>query len=218
MSESFVEEPDPSSPAMTVSYSEFVRDLCKPGEALLAEMTPSKLHLWHMSSAMGGEVAELSEVYRGSEVEREYLPLSAARREGFVEEFGDLGFYCEGVTQTLELAEAAADPQFGTTVTEEAFRLTTTGNPPQDDPLDELVVAYGNHFDAVKQWVIYNKPLNAVSIMATLLVVVRIIDNLIAECDISPAEIELHNRKKLAKRYNKLKYSDADAAARADKA
>ena len=48
------------SEAVAVPYQDFVWRLCKPGEVLLGEMTASKVHMWHMVSAILGEAAELT--------------------------------------------------------------------------------------------------------------------------------------------------------------
>ena len=89
------ESVDVSNPA---SYGRFVESRTKPGEEIVAEMTPFKAHLLHMALGAMTEVGEIgttikAHVFYGKELDLENL----------TEEFGDLEFYIEGLRSKLEI-------------------------------------------------------------------------------------------------------------------
>lgn len=89
------ESVDVSNPA---SYGRFVESRIKPGEEIVAEMTPFKAHLLHMTMGAMTEVGEIgttikAHVFYGKELDLENL----------IEELGDLEFYIEGLRGKLEI-------------------------------------------------------------------------------------------------------------------
>ena len=89
------ESVDVSNPA---SYGRFVESRTKPGEEIVAEMTPLKAHLLHMTMGAMTEVGEIgttikAHVFYGKELDLENL----------IEELGDLEFYIEGLRGKLEI-------------------------------------------------------------------------------------------------------------------
>ena len=89
------ESVDVSNPA---SYGRFVESRTKPGEEIVAEMTPFKAHLLHMTMGAMTEVGEIgttikAHVFYGKELDLENL----------IEELGDLEFYIEGLRGKLEI-------------------------------------------------------------------------------------------------------------------
>lgn len=91
-------EPESVDVLDPASYGRFVDKLTKPGDEILAEMTPFKAHLLHMALGAMTEVGEIgttikAHVFYGKELDLENL----------TEEFGDLEFYIEGLRSKLEI-------------------------------------------------------------------------------------------------------------------
>lgn len=74
-----------------VNYSDFVRALCKPGEAIIADLTPASAHLLHMLVGLAGELAELVD-----------------EEANVLEELGDACFFIEGSKQAY--AQLTGEP------------------------------------------------------------------------------------------------------------
>lgn len=214
------------SEAVTVPYQDFVWRLCKPGEVLLGEMTASKVHMWHMVSAILGEAAELTqcmEALAANEITREEA------RENVTEELGDLDFYCVGCQKTAECqhpkseeyANAVLDAFNATdfSLVEAFYGLRWNGSPP--DRLAALtarvVGAAERVFDIGKQWFIYNKAFDRKSLEVAIMVLQHTLKVVRLVWELTEQEVEDYNRRKLQLRYNKLVYSDQHAHERADK-
>ena len=69
-----------------ITRTNLVAALAKHGDAILAELTPNKCHLWHMATGIIGEAAEL---------------IVADSRGNIIEEIGDIKFYIEGMLQGI---------------------------------------------------------------------------------------------------------------------
>lgn len=82
-----------------IKHDEMVAALCKPGEAILASLTPEKCHAWHMASCVPGEGGELFDA-----VKKWVLYEKPLDRANVVEELGDLEFYMEGLRQGLGIS------------------------------------------------------------------------------------------------------------------
>jgi NTP pyrophosphatase (non-canonical NTP hydrolase) len=78
------------------TYQEMVQALTKPGEDILASLTPEKCHLWHMVTGVSGEAGELLDAAKKHVISNGKLDI-----ENVIEELGDLEFYLEGVRQYL---------------------------------------------------------------------------------------------------------------------
>lgn len=81
---------------MQIHYPDMVATLAKPGEDILASLTPIKCHLWHMGSCIPGEAGELFDAVKKFVIYNKPLD-----RLNVVEELGDLEFYMEGLRQGL---------------------------------------------------------------------------------------------------------------------
>lgn len=81
---------------MKVNHSEMVTKLAKPGEAILATMTPHKMNLLHMSSKLCSEAGEAMDAV--GKLCFYDKPLDVAN---VIEELGDMEFYMEGIRQAL---------------------------------------------------------------------------------------------------------------------
>lgn len=84
---------------MTVTeqqHSDMVRQLSKPGEHIISEMTAQQAHLLHMAVGVSGEAGELLDAVKKHVIYRKPIDF-----ENVIEELGDLEFYINGVRQAL---------------------------------------------------------------------------------------------------------------------
>ena len=84
-----------------IDHKDMVKQLAKPGETILKEMTPENAHLLHMSMGLAGEVGEAVDaikkaVFYCKEIDYEHV----------IEELGDIEFYLEGLRQGLGITRA----------------------------------------------------------------------------------------------------------------
>lgn len=82
------------------SYSDMVRRLKKPGDEILASLTPEKVDAIHMILGIAGEAGELVDAYKKWAIYRKDLD-----RENVIEEIGDMLFYLEGLMQNVGVTE-----------------------------------------------------------------------------------------------------------------
>lgn len=80
------------------NYREFVRALCKPGEAIKAEITPEDCHRLHMAVGVSGEAGELLDAIKKAAIYRKPLDIANVR-----EEAGDILFYLTGLLDSLDI-------------------------------------------------------------------------------------------------------------------
>lgn len=170
-----------------ITHPELVARLVKPGDAILATLTPEKADAWHMASCIPGEAGELFDAVMKQD------------EANAIEELGDLEFYIEGLRTPL-----------GITREETLFDVGDT------DTLSLPGVA-ADVFDAAKRWVIYNKPLDRDLLVLTLAKLEYVLDALRTVTGISRAATLAGNILKLGERYSSLSYSDQQAQDRADK-
>lgn len=71
----------------TFDYAQFVNALCKPGEQILRELTPSDCHLLHMAMLHASEAAELLDAVKKAVIYRKPID-----RINVKEELGDSEF------------------------------------------------------------------------------------------------------------------------------
>ncbi len=76
------------------SHAAMVARLQKPGETILAEMTPAQAQLQHMAMGLAGEAGEVLDAIKKHTIYQKPID-----RENVVEELGDLEFYMQGVRQ-----------------------------------------------------------------------------------------------------------------------
>jgi NTP pyrophosphatase (non-canonical NTP hydrolase) len=81
---------------LEAGHADMVEALTKPGEAILASLTPEKCHAWHMASCVPGEAGELFDA-----VKRWVIYEKPLDRANVVEELGDLEFYMQGLRSRL---------------------------------------------------------------------------------------------------------------------
>lgn len=84
--------------AVEIEFDEMVRALVKPGETILAEITPEQAHLMHMLLLLSGEVGELVDALKKWIIYRKPL-----NRVNLVEEMGDIEFALEAIRQVFRM-------------------------------------------------------------------------------------------------------------------
>jgi NTP pyrophosphatase (non-canonical NTP hydrolase) len=82
-----------------IQFDAMVKALAKPGEAILASLTPEKCHLLHMAVGISGEAGELLDAVKKAVVYNKPLDI-----ENVIEELGDLEFYMEGLREKLGIS------------------------------------------------------------------------------------------------------------------
>lgn len=85
-----------AAPVAETSHHEMVVKLQKPGEAILAQMTPLKIMCLHMAGGAASEGGELFDA-----IKRWALFGKELDRENVVEELGDLEFFMAGLRENL---------------------------------------------------------------------------------------------------------------------
>ena len=181
------------------NYSQMVADLIKPGEDIIATLTPENANILHMAVGLVGEAGELLEHFCANEIVAATIPDSE-----MIEEFGDAEFYFEGLCQSMQVV----------------VELSSTRS---YDPLciPRYVVATTDMLDLVKKMVVYNKAINVTVFVNTLTNVRICLDRAYDYYGLTQAEALEHNMNKLLKgdtaRYKEGVYSDEAAQARRDK-
>jgi NTP pyrophosphatase (non-canonical NTP hydrolase) len=118
-----LKEPKMSDSTSTPPFSEMVRALAKPGEAILKSLTADKCAAWHMASCLPSEAGELFDA-----VKREVIYCKPLDRVNVIEEMGDIEFYLEGLRQvygitreeTIAANQAKLAVRYGTTYSDRA--------------------------------------------------------------------------------------------------
>lgn len=85
--------------ASHIDHSSLVRALCKPGQAIIAELSAIKAHALHMAVGISGEAGELLDIVKKTAIYGKPIDLQHA-----IEELGDLEFYMEGLRQALGIS------------------------------------------------------------------------------------------------------------------
>jgi len=81
------------------AHKELVRNLVKPGEAIVKELDPAKAELLHMAVGISGEAGELLDAIKKYTMYNKPMDM-----DNVIEELGDLEFYMEGLRQVLRLS------------------------------------------------------------------------------------------------------------------
>jgi hypothetical protein len=177
------------------NYQRMVKDLVKPGEDILATLTPMRANLMHMAIGLAGEASELLEHFCTDE---------PTPHSSIIEELGDGEFYLEGICQAMHLTIALTGSYF-------------------QNPLSipRYVVAAGDVLDAVKKMVVHNKDIDLMDLVNKLTEVRVCLDRVYSYYSITQEEALAHNMHKLLKgdtaRYKDGVYSDEAAQLRSDK-
>jgi NTP pyrophosphatase (non-canonical NTP hydrolase) len=81
-----------------IKFEDMVAALVKPGEAILASLTPHDCHVLHMAVGISGEAGELLDAVKKAVIYRKPIDM-----ENVIEEVGDVLFYLEGVCQGFNI-------------------------------------------------------------------------------------------------------------------
>jgi NTP pyrophosphatase (non-canonical NTP hydrolase) len=171
-----------------IKHPDMVKTLKKPGNDIIATLTPEKADAWHMASCIPGEAAELHDACLNND------------KENALEELGDIQFYVEGLRQACSID-----------------RNETLTSKIIDVSVDQIPGLAGLVFDAVKKWVIYNKSFDREAIVKALTQFELGLAAASIKFDLTYEQSLTHNIGKLGERYKGFKYSDKAAQDRADK-
>lgn len=173
---------------VTDRHANMVAALAKPGMDILAELTARKCDLWHHTTGVVTEAAEL---------------LNFEDDENLKEELGDLEFYLCGVRQNLALTRA---------------EVPETSLQHGGASIHEFVVFWaGELMDCVKKVVIYGQDPDLARIVETLFELDVRIESIYKFRGFTREDALDANMTKLAKRYPNFEYTDHRAKERADK-
>ena len=181
-----------------ITLVDMVARLQKPGEEILASLTPFKCNLWHHGMGLAGEFIEL------------HLAILNNDRDNFKEEAGDFIFFAQGI---LTACAEVLHPKVDISVE----RLTETGCLETAVKHRSFGQATDKAVDLIKKHIIYGKDFDPVEIQ---IAVTEALGFLIAKAhrfSLTVEEVIEHNKAKLAVRYNGFVYSDQAAKDRKDK-
>lgn len=77
-------------------FRDMVNALAKPGEQIIATLSPDKAHELHMAVGISGESGELLDAIKKYVIYNKPLDI-----ENVIEELGDLEFYMQGLRESL---------------------------------------------------------------------------------------------------------------------
>lgn len=178
------------------SHSQMVMELAKPGQAITESLTPSKAHVWHMTSCLMGEAGELLE------------GINRFDKSNIIEELGDLEFYMEGLRIELKFNRSAVIAAMANlTVLDVIIPSYLTG----------ILIESCNIFDACKKWIIYEKDLDRGVLLLALARFEWYMSAFRARYSIDYENTIAGNMEKLGKRYSAGSYSNEAAQERRDK-
>lgn len=180
-----------------VTHAEMVSILAKGGDLIIAEMTPLKAHLLHMSFCLMEEAEELID----------YTDI-----ENLVEEVGDSMFYLEGLTQGLSEYFSRDMKKFNS-----ADIRTEVLNNALNFTFDSVIIYAAKLAGALKPLFFYNKTLDYNAVCAALYEYKFVLATVTGVLGVSIVDAATANKKKLSKRYAKLEFSNEQAQERADK-
>lgn len=175
-----------------IVHAEMVSSLKKPGEAIIASLTPQKADAWHMASCIPGEAAELLAAVQNDD------------SENVLEELGDLQFYLEGLRQAYTISRAE------TLIPDYVIHENVLT--PKD-----MVGFAGSIFDVVKKHVIYNKDFDRQALINQLACFEHTLAAISNQFGFTYEQALENNIAKLSVRYKGLQYTDQAAQLRADK-
>ena len=121
-------------------HHELVRQLAKPGEEIIDDLTPTQAFALHMAIGVSGEAGELLDAIKKFAIYQKPLDL-----ENVVEELGDIEFYLQGIRQAfcidreyvLQQNIEKLRKRYGETYTNAAAQRRTDKCPPCNDDCDQ---------------------------------------------------------------------------------
>lgn len=95
-------EPATTARIVDIDHAEMVQRLAKPGQQIIADLTPNGAHLWHMASCICGEAGELFDAVKKPAI----YSKGSIDMDNVIEELGDLEFYMAGLRMALGITRA----------------------------------------------------------------------------------------------------------------
>lgn len=80
-------------------HGELVRRLAKPGDEIMASLTPEKCHIIHMAMGMSGEAGEVLDL-----VKKSIFYDKVISKQDLIKEMGDVEFYLRGLRQAYGIS------------------------------------------------------------------------------------------------------------------
>lgn len=184
-----------------IVYEDMVRRLAKPGADIIATLTPVKIEMLHMASALLGEIPEL---------------FDASSDEDVIEELGDVEFYLEGLYQAIQKFLDFSDAEM-VKLTGSVVATKTKYN--MLNLRFEILNEVGRIYDVVKKVVVYNNTKANLSLVEIVLQssLPQLLQSFYTYMDLDRKTVLAHNIEKLSKRYGDS-YTDKAAEERKDKA
>ena len=192
-----------------VTHPQLVAVLVKPPQNILESLSQRTTDLWHGATGVAGECGELLEGILIASSFKDSDELEAGR-ENLLEESGDIYFYTEQLVQRekLELDWQHIDAYAGRQHIGPDRMLYHAMH----------VAVFGSQvLDTVKKAAVYNKELETPKLRSQLTEMLKHVVTLGLMFGISREQALEANIKKLGKRYEGLKYTDAAAQQRLDK-
>lgn len=187
-------------------YTRMVRDLAKPGQAVIDGLTPFTAHLLHMAVGVVGEVGEKLEAILNNDP------------ENLREECGDLEFYLEGLAFSLYDGQTLHKPVPEFTDQQVDDYLKTL---PTDEHTEKLHIVACRLLDYAKKASVYAKELDLFNTALQVASLRCLMDVFYFQNGSWRGEFLDHNMTKLLKgdkaRYKSGAYSDQQAQVRTDK-
>lgn len=141
----------------TITHTELVKALVKPGEDILKSLTPSDCNAWHMASCIESEAGELFDAVKKVVIYRKPWD-----RVNLVEELGDLEFYMEGLRQELGITrQETLDANIAKL--SERYKKLTYSNEAAQERADKTRF---EHREAIRNSVLPQEPFPVIPLMA----------------------------------------------------
>lgn len=189
-----------------IKHHDMVTKLAKTGEAIISELSPTTVHLWHMATGISGEVGEVGEAIIDQD------KIDDVNTENMIEELGDIEFYLEGYRQGVKLSREDL-------ITYQSMTFSQHGQSMDGVIFDyvRLTIAASQLLDATKKAAAYNKEINYSNVVNALRDIEVYLESIRQHFGILHEETLFHNVNKLGKRYKNHEYSNKQAHDRADK-
>lgn len=195
-----------------VCYNDFVANLCKAGDVVLADLTADTAHIAHMAMGVADEMFELLEAIENNDI------------KNIVEECGDIEFYLQGycnlfgfhISRTHSVLNVSINDEIESNPIEHPASLSKT--------VEILRKRVALLVSLSKKRAIYNDPNKTPELRKALIGCYFALDNYYVMMDLNGAQVIYINKVKLKDRYGskleegeQLKFNFHGATTRPDK-
>jgi len=190
-----------------ITFEQMVRRLAKDGKDILSTLTDEKVHAWHMSSCIMGEVGELIAGIHATDTLNE------------IEELGDIQFYFAGYLDGMKIERKYVIGALDSIIDDLSHPDELVGFLDRKSIcVDHMMIAACDLFDATKKWLIYEKALDGEKVLHAAARLEFYLDQYTTLIGATREDVIAANMKKLAVRYGPdYGYSNVAAQVRADK-